>query len=95
MTCAGTRRQAAPERRPPTAAPLLGAGGPRALDLDGSRAEREDAGAAAGRVAVEVDQQVDLRVGVVGGAFCVLFIQRGREKPSKGAYLEISSSSKH
>ena len=27
--------------------------------------------------------------------FCVLFIQRGREKSAKGAYLEIRSSSKH
>jgi hypothetical protein len=32
---------------------------------------------------------------VVGLFFCVLFIQRGREKSAKGAYLEISSSSKH
>jgi hypothetical protein len=33
--------------------------------------------------------------GVVGVVFCVLFTQRGREKSAKGAYLEISSSSKH
>jgi hypothetical protein len=32
---------------------------------------------------------------IVGVVFCVLFIQRGREKSAKGAYLEISSSSKH
>ena len=31
--------------------------------------------------------------GVCGGCFlCVLFIQRGREKSAKGAYLEISST---
>jgi hypothetical protein len=33
--------------------------------------------------------------GVVGVVFCVLCIQRGREKSAKGTYLEISSSSKH
>jgi hypothetical protein len=30
-----------------------------------------------------------------GVRFCVLFIQRGREKSAKGAYLEVSASSKH
>ena len=35
------------------------------------------------------------RAGSCGVVFCVLFIQCGREKSSKGAYLEISSSSKH
>jgi hypothetical protein len=29
------------------------------------------------------------------GCFCMLFIQRGREKSAKGTYPEIISSSKH
>jgi hypothetical protein len=29
---------------------------------------------------------------ILGGVFCVLFIQRGREKSAKGAYLEITFS---
>jgi hypothetical protein len=33
--------------------------------------------------------------GSVRVVFCVLFIQRGRKKSAKGAYLETSSSSKH
>jgi hypothetical protein len=36
-----------------------------------------------------------VRKGVVAVVFCALFIQRGREKSAKGAYLEISASSKH
>ena len=31
----------------------------------------------------------------VGAVFCVLFIHRGRKKSANGAYLEMSSSSKH
>ena len=33
--------------------------------------------------------------GIFGAVFYVLFIQRGREKSSKGAHLEIRPSSKH
>jgi hypothetical protein len=44
--------------------------------------------------------RVDLRPrpivrGVAGVVFCVLFTQRGRGKSAKGAYPEISASSKH
>jgi hypothetical protein len=34
------------------------------------------------------------RGGSCGVVFCVLFIQRGGEKSAKGAYLEVSASSK-